>query len=833
MSGRILLTSIGIGLILWAQAVGTTEPASPTSWPMRVSTVQGPLLIFQPQIQEYQDPQIRFWIAVSLGEPGQEKTVYGAVWVEGRVQADASARTLRLVEARIQRYRFGSLDTPRQRNLVQAIQQALNAGSVVLSLDDVVAAATAAQKQAQETQELPVVVPKILFREHPAILVPYEGTPVLTAVENTSLFRVANTPFFVVLDAESRFYYLRAGGAWFRAADALGPFEHVREVPSQVARLLETSGYRDPEQALTDLQAATTEIVTATEPAELICTDGPAKLAVIPGTDLLYVVNTDADVFLSIKTRKLYVVASGRWYEAAQQDGPWAYVPADQLPEDFRRIPPDSPKADVLAHVPQTPVAQEAVEQAQVPQIKAVDRRRISPPKVVYDGAPEFERIDGLPISYAVNTFSTVLKIDGQYYLCEDGVWWVGPSASGPWKLCERVPVEVYLIPPTCPVYPVRFVYILGSTPERIYVGWTAGYWGCYVWRGTVVYGTGYHYRPWHGRWVILRPATFGIGARYSIRSCDWGFTFGMVFGRPVLWEVWYWDPGWYGWFGFGGYRPVIVREYVRWVDRPRHRHWRDWDRDRPDWHRDPDWRPPDRDRDRDHDRPDREPQEPQPVVQRSLIIQGTPAIDLDQKFQEIWERTRPRQPQPDPRLIQPESTPEGRTIIQERQRQEIQIRGLGRPPASRPQPDPRVIESRPGEEQPTTPPEEKQPLSVADDRRWQVRTIQVNRLEILRTAPATRDSQKWDLLQQGAERNLVWGRVESGGFSRTRQDRWQAGGLSVNSEKLWIRTDPRGWQYGWDSSGLNGLPEVQAQPPPLVPSFSPWWRFYQERDRR
>ncbi len=70
-------------------------------------------------------------------------------------------------------------------------------------------------------------------------------------------------------------------------------------------------------------------------------------------------------------------------------------------------------------------------------------------------------------------------------------------------------------IPPSCPVYNVRYVYIFDATPEVIYMGYLPGYVGCYPYYGTVVYGTGHHYAPWRGRsHYYTRPATWGFHAR-------------------------------------------------------------------------------------------------------------------------------------------------------------------------------------------------------------------------------------------------------------------------------------------------------------------------------
>src|SRR5262249_46644162 len=66
-------------------------------------------------------------------------------------------------------------------------------------------------------------------------------------------------------------------------------------------------------------------------------------------------------------------------------------------------------------------------------------------------------------------------------------------------------------------------------------VGYTPGYLGtCYSPWGTVVYGTGYWYRPWIGRYWYGAPLTWG-------------------FGVGIGWNPW---SGWNVGFGWGGYRP-------------------------------------------------------------------------------------------------------------------------------------------------------------------------------------------------------------------------------------------------------------------------------------
>ena len=86
------------------------------------------------------------------------------------------------------------------------------------------------------------------------------------------------------------------------------------------------------------------------------------------------------------------------------------------------------------------------------------------------------EAIDqGMPVT-ALPGPSAVILAEGKYYWCEQGVWYVGPSATGPWSVAEEVPDVIYTIPPSCPHYNVKYVYIYDSTPEVVYVGYTPGY---------------------------------------------------------------------------------------------------------------------------------------------------------------------------------------------------------------------------------------------------------------------------------------------------------------------------------------------------------------------
>ncbi len=96
------------------------------------------------------------------------------------------------------------------------------------------------------------------------------------------------------------------------------------------------------------------------EPAELIQIIGKPVFAPVAGTSLLWVSNTESDLFRHQATGAFYYLVAGRWFSAPSLDGPWTFT-ALKLPEDFKRIPPEHPRSRVLASVPGTDQATEAV----------------------------------------------------------------------------------------------------------------------------------------------------------------------------------------------------------------------------------------------------------------------------------------------------------------------------------------------------------------------------------------------------------------------------------------------------------------------------------------
>jgi hypothetical protein len=562
-------------LVAMAWAQDEPEGDADNPWPREIQTSEGSVVVYQPQPQELDGNRLEARAAVSVTLTGADEPIFGVVWFDARISTDREDRTVEIEDLKVARIRFTEQDAGKGERLRALLEKEIPEWELEISLDRLLTTLELVKQRADMAAQISTDAPVIIFVPEPAVLVTLDGEPRLKAVENRPLMRVVNTPFSILLDTETNTYYLNADAkVWYSAADIKGDWTVAESVPKAVA---ERAPEPDPEEnddpEADDALVANDDesepgpppiIFVATEPTELISSTGEPEYTPISGTELLYMSNTDSDLFLHLTDQRHFVLLAGRWYASSSLDGPWSYVPGADLPDDFAKIPQDGQMATVLYAVPGTDVAREAALDAQIPQTAKVERDKASL-EVEYDGEPKFEDISGTTMDYAVNTASQVIHVDKEYYACEDGIWFVANTATGPWRVATSVPNVIYTIPPESPVYNVTFVYVYDSTPEVVYVGYTSGYSGTYVYNTTIVYGTGYYYPSWYHTYYYPRPATWGFHVRYN----PWtGWHFGLSYSTgPFTFVIggggWY-RGGWWGPYRYRGYRHGYRHGYRR-----------------------------------------------------------------------------------------------------------------------------------------------------------------------------------------------------------------------------------------------------------------------------
>jgi hypothetical protein len=588
-----------------AQAAAASNNAPQDKWPRQIAGANGNTVnLYAPQLDSWDGRTIEWHAAVSIQAPGAKEPTFGVIFCTAKTDVDKTTRMVTLTDLQVAKVNFPSAAAANDTYLKMFQEAIARRKFVTVSLDRVEASLAILQQQKKgESQPLKNDPPKIIFSSVPAVLVLIDGEPVWRPQEKTGVERVINTSPILLKDAAGNMY-LHVFDGWLESRSLPGPWTVAKNPPASLSAAFKqiidakagdplTGGVPDdPDAKNVDqptLQKVVPVVHVATSPTELIVTDGQPNYVPIDGTQLLYVKNTTGRVFKSIADQKTYVNLSGRWFCAPGPEGPWTYVAFDALPKDFAAIPDESPMENVKASVPGTKQAQEAVVANSVPQTAAISVSQTKAQPVKVDGAPQMKPIEGTSLQYVVNASSPIIMVTpSAYYLCQNGIWFVGASATGPWTVATSVPAVIYSIPPSSPLYNVTYVKIYDTTPTVVYVGYTPGYQGAIIYNGVVVYGTGYYYTPWVGTVWYGPPVTYGFGVAIAYSpwtgwaygfgyGCAWGWGHVTVavgwgyggWGWGCAWGGWYggWHGGWYGaaYWGHGG-AAVWGPGYARWT---------------------------------------------------------------------------------------------------------------------------------------------------------------------------------------------------------------------------------------------------------------------------
>ena len=566
---KILSVLLYTASLLFSVSIDAMD--GPLTWPRDLDIQSGVVTMYQPQVDTLDGDILSFRAALSYKDQPGSEPIFGAAWFVSRVEIDRETRTVRMVELNLSNTRFPEGSEHVHGELEQFIREGMRTWNVDFSLDGLLTSLEASEEEIAAANNLKMDPPEIIYRDHPALLVSLDGEPVLREIENSKYQAVINTPYPLLFDGQGTYYLNAASNVWYESDKAMGPWQFDPQPPTDISSLVDQA---EEDQGGANQDEAEAEPVTAQNAPEIVVTTKPAELLVSEGEpnfeplvdDLLVLTNSQSDVFMHVSEQNYYIVLSGRWFYSKSLNGPWAFRASDELPEAFSSIPEGSEQAGSRVYVAGTDEAREAVMDAQIPQTAAVQKGEVDL-DVSYDGDPKFESIDGTGLSYAVNTASTILKSGSIYYVVEDAVWYSSNSASGPWSVAESRPGDVEAIPPESPVYNVKYVYIYETTPEVVYVGYTPGYTGSYVYNTTVVYGTGWYYRPWVTPYYYYpRVSTWGFHVTYNPWT-GWGY--GLSWGWGVFRVGFYsggywhrrhhWHHRHHGRWGPGGYRPRPV----------------------------------------------------------------------------------------------------------------------------------------------------------------------------------------------------------------------------------------------------------------------------------
>jgi len=398
----------------WAAPAAKTADAAAIepAWPQVITSGKSKLTVYQPQLDIWDGYTLQARAAVEATD-ADGKATYGIVQFSAHTLVDKATRWVMLDQYKIIKADFPA-DTSQAETWITTLQNDAAKRKKTISLDQLEAAVgVLAVEQKADTAPLENTPPTIISSEVPAMLVYIDGEAAYRPVDGTGLQRVINTRPLLLKDDQGK-HYLHVFDGWMIADQLTGPYTLLSSPPADLEKAKKAAiesrqvdlltGQSDPKDKVPSLaKPPQPKIFVATTPTELIVTDGAPQWLPIQGTQLLYVSNTTGHIFKEIGDQNSYVLISGRWFRAADMNGPWTFAPADKLPADFANIPDDSPKENVKASVAGTPQAKEAAIAATIPQTSAIKKSAVKMTAPQFDGEPQLKAISGTPLQYVIS----------------------------------------------------------------------------------------------------------------------------------------------------------------------------------------------------------------------------------------------------------------------------------------------------------------------------------------------------------------------------------------------------------------------------------------------
>ena len=512
-----------------APAATTPAPDQPADggWPRAYLTPAGAqLLLYQPQVSSWTNQsRMTAYLAASYQAKGAKDPALGTLQIEANTSVAVAERLVSFSNYEIKQANFSTVPKDQLRGVIEDIHKAVPGRERIIALDRVLASVDSSQIVPKNVPGVKADPPVIFFNTRASVLINLDGKPVWSPIPSNDLRFAVNTNWDLFEHGPTKTYYVRVDNSWMSATALDGPWTPNPKLPGSFSKLPADANWKEVKSAVPGKTLEPKDVpnvFVSMLPAELILLEGAPEYEPVTGTRLLWVGNTESDLFRLGPTGTIYYLVSGRWFSAPALAGPWTFATLT-LPEDFKRIPLEHPRSRVLASVPGTSQAVDAVLLAQVPQTARVSKKTPAP-EVAYQGPPQFVRDEGTTkVERAVNTDKDILKVGDMYYMCFQGVWFMGKSPTGPWEVASSVPGEIYEIPISSPAHNVTYVKVEEDDDDDdavVFVA-AAAYMGMMVAWGCTVWGTGWYYPPYiHYGYgypgYYPRYPTYGYGASYN-----------------------------------------------------------------------------------------------------------------------------------------------------------------------------------------------------------------------------------------------------------------------------------------------------------------------------
>src|SRR5262245_31078729 len=197
--------------------------ADAPGWPRQFDSSSGTFIIYQPQPETLTGDMLTGRAAFSVQHGDDAQPTFGVLWFAEQIQIDRDSSSVTARNFDVTKVRLPGItaaDASRYESLVETEAAHWDLSG---SLQELQAGLASAEKERASVADLDTLPPRILFVQERALLVSYDGAPVMEPITGSGLERVSNTPFAVLRDTASGVFYLSGANLWYSAKDPLGP----------------------------------------------------------------------------------------------------------------------------------------------------------------------------------------------------------------------------------------------------------------------------------------------------------------------------------------------------------------------------------------------------------------------------------------------------------------------------------------------------------------------------------------------------------------------------------------------------------------------------------
>ena len=335
----------------------TQHPRPATRWPKTAQLDGATYTIYQPQLDSWDNVDLAAHAAVSVQPPGDQTPVFGVLKVTAKTQS-RQARADRLLQRSRRAERDVSVGAELGGELPAGVPVAVDQGAVHDRArprrSGAVGAQCAEPGEVGAGAESGAAVRLLADtrgaghdRRRPGVA--WRAGNLRTSASSTRgrcCCATATRSTSICSTASSG------------APGLAGPWKVAATVPPGIAKAaadLGKSGAVDLMEGPADektgkkpsLASGVPGVIVVTKPTELIVTDGAPDWVGLDGTgSLLYVKNTDANVFTDMDTSQNYVLVSGRWFASKGLNGPWSIRRGEGSSAGVREDPRRQPEGE-------------------------------------------------------------------------------------------------------------------------------------------------------------------------------------------------------------------------------------------------------------------------------------------------------------------------------------------------------------------------------------------------------------------------------------------------------------------------------------------------------